>query len=75
MESLLALGRENPEDASEPLNMAYIELHGSGQANGVASCMVRSTGRYFSRRFPDGRGTLRASVRICQSSQSVSRRT
>ena len=36
MERLLALGRQNPADASEPLNMAYLALHGSGQVNGVS---------------------------------------
>jgi starch phosphorylase len=36
MEKLLALGRQNPEDDSEPLNMAYLALRGSGQVNGVS---------------------------------------
>jgi starch phosphorylase len=36
MESLLALGRQNPGDAAEPLNMAYLALRGSGQVNGVS---------------------------------------
>jgi len=36
MERLLALGRQNSDDASEPLNMAYLALHGSGQVNGVS---------------------------------------
>jgi len=36
MDGLLALGRQNPEDASEPLNMAYLALRGSGQVNGVS---------------------------------------
>jgi len=35
-ESLLALGRKNPEDVSEPLNMAYLALRGSSQVNGVS---------------------------------------
>jgi starch phosphorylase len=35
-EELLALGRKNPADASEPFNMAYLALRGSGTANGVS---------------------------------------
>jgi starch phosphorylase len=33
---LLALGRENPNDASEPFNMAYLAIRGSGAVNGVS---------------------------------------
>ena len=33
---LLALGRLNPEDRSEPFNMAYLALKGSGAVNGVS---------------------------------------
>ncbi|HSF02034.1 MAG TPA: alpha-glucan family phosphorylase, partial [Solirubrobacterales bacterium] len=33
---LLALGRENPDDASEPFNMAYLAFRGSGAVNGVS---------------------------------------
>jgi starch phosphorylase len=33
---LLALGRENPDDASEPFNMAYLAIRGSGAINGVS---------------------------------------
>ncbi len=36
MEELLALGRQNGEDASEPFNMAYLALRGSGQVSGVS---------------------------------------
>ncbi len=36
MHDLLALGRRNPEDASEPFNMAYLAIHGSGAVNGVS---------------------------------------
>ena len=33
---LLALGRLNPNDPSEPFNMAYLALRGSGAINGVS---------------------------------------
>jgi len=33
---LLALGRANPSDASEPFNMAYLAVRGSGAVNGVS---------------------------------------
>jgi starch phosphorylase len=36
MGDLLALGRENPDDQSEPFNMAYLALRGSGAINGVS---------------------------------------
>ena len=36
LHDLLALGRQNPDDASEPFNMAYLAVHGSGAVNGVS---------------------------------------
>ena len=33
---LLALGRENPDDLTEPFNMAYLAIRGSGAVNGVS---------------------------------------
>ncbi len=33
---LLALGRRDPNDASEPFNMAYLAIRGSGAVNGVS---------------------------------------
>ncbi len=33
---LLALGRQNPNDSSEPFNMAYLAIRGSGAINGVS---------------------------------------
>ncbi len=36
LRDLLALGRSNPNDASEPFNMAYLAIHGSGAVNGVS---------------------------------------
>ncbi|MGZ9234339.1 MAG: alpha-glucan family phosphorylase [Anaerolineales bacterium] len=34
--NLLALGRQNPNDSSEPFNMAYLAIRGSGAVNGVS---------------------------------------
>src|SRR6185369_7656293 len=36
LHDLLALGRRNPDDASENFNMAYLALRGSGAVNGVS---------------------------------------
>jgi starch phosphorylase len=36
LHDLLALGREDPHDPSEPFNMAYLAIRGSGAANGVS---------------------------------------
>ncbi len=36
MRDLLALGRQNPDDASESFNMAYLAVRGSGSVNGVS---------------------------------------
>ncbi len=36
LDDLLALGRQNPNDASEPFNMAYLAIRGSGAVNGVS---------------------------------------
>ena len=33
---LLALGRRDPDDSSEPFNMAYLAMRGSGAVNGVS---------------------------------------
>jgi starch phosphorylase len=35
-DELLALGRQNANDASEPFNMAYLAIRGSGAVNGVS---------------------------------------
>lgn len=34
--ALLSLGRANPDDATEPFNMAYLAVRGSGAVNGVS---------------------------------------
>jgi glycogen phosphorylase len=36
VQDLLALGRRDREDSSEPFNMAYLAVHGSGRVNGVS---------------------------------------
>jgi len=36
LHDLLALGRQNPNDASESFNMAYLAIRGSGAVNGVS---------------------------------------
>jgi starch phosphorylase len=36
LHDLLALGRQNPDDASESFNMAYLAIRGSGSVNGVS---------------------------------------
>jgi len=36
LDNLLALGRQNPDDASESFNMAYLAICGSGAINGVS---------------------------------------
>lgn len=35
-QQLLGLGRKNPDDPSEPFNMAYLAIRGSGTINGVS---------------------------------------
>jgi starch phosphorylase len=49
---LMALGRLNPQDDSEPFNMAYLGIRGSGAINGVS----RLHGEVSSRCFRDGPG-------------------
>ena len=36
LDGLFALGRKNPMDQDEPLNMAYLAIRGSGTVNGVS---------------------------------------
>ena len=36
IQDLLALGRRDPNDRSEPFNMAYLAMHGSGAVNAVS---------------------------------------
>ncbi len=49
---LLALGRHNPNDATEPFNMAYLAIRGSGAVNGVSSLHGRVSRHLFEPLFP-----------------------
>jgi starch phosphorylase len=49
---LLALGRRNPGDESEPFNMAYLAVRGSGAVNGVSQLHGRVSRHLFSSLFP-----------------------
>jgi starch phosphorylase len=49
---LLALGRRNPDDSSEPFNMAYLAIHGSGAVNGVSRLHGKVSRHLFESLFP-----------------------
>ncbi|MCA9132068.1 MAG: alpha-glucan family phosphorylase [Planctomycetales bacterium] len=49
---LLALGRRNPDDGSEPFNMAYLAIRGSGSVNGVSRLHGQVSRRIFEPIFP-----------------------
>jgi starch phosphorylase len=49
---LLALGRQNPDDSSEPFNMAYLAIRGSGAVNGVSRLHGEVSRRLFEPLFP-----------------------
>jgi len=49
---LLALGRQNPDDSSEPFNMAYLAIRGSGAVNGVSRLHGEVSRRLFLPLFP-----------------------
>jgi starch phosphorylase len=49
---LLALGRQNPDDSSEPFNMAYLAIRGSGSVNGVSRLHGQVSRRLFLPLFP-----------------------
>ena len=52
LHDLLALGRQNPDDSSEPFNMAYLALRGSGAVNGVSRLHGKVSRRLFQPLFP-----------------------
>jgi len=52
LQNLLALGRNDPNDFSEPFNMAYLALRGSGAANGVSRLHGKVSRRIFQGLFP-----------------------
>jgi starch phosphorylase len=49
---LLALGRQNPNDASEPFNIAYLAIRGSGAVNGVSRLHGSVSRHLFEDLFP-----------------------
>ena len=49
---LLALGRKNPNDSSEPFNMAYLAIRGSGAVNGVSRLHGKVSRHLFEALFP-----------------------
>ena len=51
-EELLALGRRNRQDSSEPFNMAYLAIRGSGAVNGVSKLHGEVSRRIFQVLFP-----------------------
>ncbi len=52
LEELLALGRLNPADSTEPFNMAYLALRGSGAVNGVSRLHGQVSRSLFAPLFP-----------------------
>jgi len=52
LHDLLALGRSNPNDSSEPFNMAYLALRGSGAVNGVSRLHGQVSRHIFLPLFP-----------------------
>jgi glycogen phosphorylase len=52
LHDLLALGRQNPFDSSEPFNMAYLAIRGSGSVNGVSRLHGEVSRRLFLPLFP-----------------------
>ena len=52
LHDLLALGRQNPNDASESFNMAYLAIRGSGAVNGVSRLHGKVSRHIFEPLFP-----------------------
>ena len=52
LHDLLALGRRDPNDASEPFNMAYLAIRGSGAVNGVSRLHGKVSRQLFGPLFP-----------------------
>ena len=52
LHDLLALGRQDPNDSSEPFNMAYLAIRGSGAVNGVSQLHGRVSRHLFGALFP-----------------------
>ncbi len=49
---LMALGRQNPDDDTEPFNMAYLAMRGSGAVNGVSRLHGKVSRGIFQSMFP-----------------------
>ena len=49
---LLSMGRQNPNDSSEPFNMAYLAIRGCGAVNGVSRLHGQVSRRLFEPLFP-----------------------
>ncbi len=52
VDELLALGRRDGRDSSEPFNMAYLAIHGSGAINGVSKLHGQVSRQLFQPLFP-----------------------
>jgi starch phosphorylase len=52
LQELLALGRANPDDPSEPFNMAHLAMRGSAAVNGVSRLHGEVSRRIFQPLFP-----------------------
>ena len=52
VDELLALGRRDRHDSSEPFNMAYLAIRGSGAINGVSKLHGQVSRRLFQPLFP-----------------------
>ncbi|HEB78410.1 MAG TPA: alpha-glucan family phosphorylase, partial [Methylothermaceae bacterium] len=52
LDQLLALGRANPNDDTEPFNMAYLAIRGSGAVNGVSRLHGQVSRHIFTPLFP-----------------------
>jgi starch phosphorylase len=52
LHDLLALGRQNPDDASESFNLAYLAIRGSGSVNGVSRLHGQVSRQLFAPLFP-----------------------
>ena len=52
LHEMLALGRQNPNDSSEPFNMAYLAIRGSGAVNGVSRLHGTVSRHLFAPLFP-----------------------
>jgi glycogen phosphorylase len=52
LQDFLALGRANPNDSTEPFNMAWLAVRGSGAVNGVSRLHGEVSRRIFQGLFP-----------------------